>query len=492
MFRTQLNVLKGLDLKVFTGDELDLVHDATLKVLWKTGLQIDTDEAAEIFHSAGCKVEKAEEKNIVKIPPYLVEDCIRWAPRSFVFYGRDPAKDFVVESGRLGFSFFGENVNIIDRESRELRRCTKNDLAEASRLGDYYEEVVPFIHKCMGSLDKMSETQSLHNYHAMVSNSSKHVVQGFITGMSTKKIFEMAAACTGGIENFKKRPIVTNMVCPTSPLILTKNVCDMIIECAKMGTGVIGTTMPLSGVTAPTTMAGSLVIANAESLGILVLSQIINRGVPYMFANYQTIMDLKIGTASLGAPEAGLLAAASAKIAKYYQLPIWCGVGISDSKIPDAQTAYENAINVTMAALGGANVIDCIGGLESGLTFDYAKAVMDIEYARGVKKVLEGIEVSDETLATDVIDQVGHKGDYMIHEHTLRHMRSMSDAKLFDRNLRENWVSESGGKDIVECAYEVAKNVVATHKPAPLPQSVDEEMKSIIEAYEEELSYKNK
>ncbi len=491
MFRGQLEVSKGLDLKVFTADELELVHDATLKVLWKTGLQIDTDEAAEIFHSAGCTVEKTGANHIVKIPPYLVEDCINWVPRSFVFYGRDPAKDFVVESGRLGFSFFGENVNIIDRESRELRRCTKNDLAEASRLGDSIGDVVPFIHKCMGSLDKMAESQSLHNYHAMVSNSTKHVVQGFFSGRNTKKIFEMAAACVGGIENLKKRPIVTNMVCPTSPLILTKNVCDMTVECARMGTGLIGTTMPLSGVTAPATPAGALVIANAELLGVLVLCQIITRGLPYMFANYETILDLKIGTACLGAPEAGLIAAATSKMAKYYHLPMWCGVGISDSKIPDGQAAYENAINATLAALGGANIIDCIGGLESGLTFDYAKAVMDIEYARGVKGIIEGIEVTDETLAVDVIDQVGPSGDFMTHDHTFKYMRSMSRAELFDRNSRDTWMSKTGGKDVAERAYEVAQHVVATHKPTPLPQGVDEEMKAIIEAYEEEFS-KNK
>jgi trimethylamine--corrinoid protein Co-methyltransferase len=491
MFRTQLNVLKGLDLRVLSSDELDLVHDATVKVLWKTGLAVETDEAADIYHSAGCTVERGEKRHIVKIPPYLVEDCIGWAPRSFVFYGRNPAKDFVVESGRLGFSFFGENVNIIDIETRKVRNCTKKDLGDASRLGDYYGDVVPFIHKCMGSLDQMAATHSLHNYHAMVTNSDKHVVQGFFSGRNTKKIFEMAAACCGGMENFKKRPIVTNMVCPTSPLILTKNVCDMTVECARMGTGVIGTTMPLSGVTAPSTPAGALVIANAELLGILVLSQIICRGLPYMFANYQTNLDLKIGTACLGAPEAGLLAAATAQICKYYQLPVWCGVGVSDSKVPEAQAAYENAINATMAALGGASIIDCIGGLESGLTFDYAKAVMDIEYARGVMKVAEGIEVNDETLATEAIDQVGHCGGYLTADHTLRNMRSMFQAQLFDRNSRESWITEAGGKDVTERAYEMARHIVATHEPAPLPPGVDEQMTSIIEEYEKEISRGN-
>ncbi len=207
-----------------------------------------------------------------------------------------------------------------------------------------------------------------------------------------------------------------------------------------------------------------------------------------MFANYGTIVDLKIGAACLGAPEAGLLAAGIAQMAKHYRLPMWCGVGISDSKAPDPQAAYENCMNAMMAALGGANVVDCIGGLEAGLTFDYAKAVMDIENAKGIMKLLGGVEVSDETLALEVIDQVGPKGDYLAQEHTLKHMRSMSQVELFDRNNRDLWMQKLDGKDLVECAYEKARQIISTHKPEPLPRSVDEELEAIIGAYEEELT----
>lgn len=488
MLRTGINLFKGLELKLFTQDELAMIHEATLKVLSKTGLQVESEQAADIFHSAGSVVEKKGSGFLVKIPPHLVNDSISYVPGSFAFYGRDPAKDFVVEAGRIGFSFFGENVNIIDLKTRKLRRCTKNDLAQATLIGDSVGDTVPFIHKCMGSLDQMAETQALHNYQAMVSNSSKHIVQGFINGRNAKKIFEMAAVISGGLENFKKRPIVTNMVCPISPLVLAQDVCDMIVECAQMGAGFIGTTMPLNGVTAPSTPAGALVIVNAELLGILVLSQIITRGLPYMFANYGTIVDLKIGTACLGAPEAGLMAASISQMARYYRLPMWCGVGVSDSKVPDAQAAYENGINALMAALGGANVVDCIGGLESGLTFDYAKAIMDIENARGIMKLLEGVEVSDESLAVETINQVGPKGDYLIQEHTLKNMRNMSQAQLFDRNSREVWERQSGGMNLTERAYAEAERIISTHKPALLAQNVSEEITAIIDAYEDELS----
>jgi trimethylamine---corrinoid protein Co-methyltransferase len=479
--------LSGLKLKVFSNDELNLIHEATLRVLWRTGLQVESEEAVDIYHDAGCEVVRTSSGGRVKIPPYLVNDAIASVPGSFVFYGRDPAKDFKLEPGRVGFSFFGENVNIIDLNTRQLRRCTKKDLGEATRLGDSVGPVVPFIHKCMGSLDQMPATQALHNYHAMVANSDKHIVQGFINGRNAAKIIEMGAACSGSMENFKKRPIVTNMVCPTSPLVYSKDVCDMILECAGAGVGFIGTTMPLSGVTAPTTTAGSLLIVNAELLGILVLAQIIRKGLPYMFANYGTIVDLKIGTACLGAPEAGLLAASITKMARYYGIPMWCGVGVSDSKIPDSQAAYENCINAVMAALGGANVVDCIGGFEAGLTFDYAKAVMDIENAGMIIKLLEGVEISEEALALDTIEAVGPGGDYLSSEHTLRHMRSMSSTKLFDRNSRDLWARTADNRNISELAYEKAAAIIAGHQPAQLQPALAEELETIINDYEGHL-----
>lgn len=479
--------LNGLKLKVFSDDELNIIHEATLRVLWRTGIQVESEEAVGIYHDAGCEVTRTGSGGRVKIPPYLVNDAIAAVPGSFVFYGRDPDKDFRLEPGRVGFSFFGENVNIIDLKTRRRRRCTKQDLGEATRLADSVGSVVPFIHKCMGSLDQMPATQALHNYHAMVTNSDKHIVQGFINGRNAVKIIEMGAACAGSMENFKKRPLVTNMVCPTSPLVYSKDVCDMVLECAGAGVGFIGTTMPLSGVTAPTTTAGSLLIVNAELLGILVLAQIVRKGLPYMFANYGTIVDLKIGTACLGAPEAGLLAAAISKMAGFYGLPMWCGVGISDSKLPDAQAAYENCINAMMAALGGANVVDCIGGLEAGLTFDYAKAVMDIENAAMIMKLLEGVEISEESLALSTIEAVGPKGDYLSSEHTLRHMRSMSSPQLFDRNSRDLWARTSDSRNITELAYEKAAAIIACHQPAQLHPTLAEELEAIINDYEAQL-----
>lgn len=208
----------------------------------------------------------------------------------------------------------------------------------------------------------------------------------------------MAAACAGGMDKFRERPIVTAFVCPTSPLTLVQNCCDVIVECARGGVGLAIIPMALSGATAPVTLAGTIVQHNAEVLGALILAQLTRRGTPHL-PSCSTIMDLRFTTTAVGAPEYGIISAGLARLARYYRLPSWVGGGHSDSKLPDAQAAYEFSLTAAVAALAGANIVYGAGCLESGLTFDYAKLLMDAEQIRNIFQVLKGIDVSDETIA---------------------------------------------------------------------------------------------
>lgn len=478
--------VNGFGLNVFTEDELDMIHYATLELLWDTGIKVESREAFEIFLGGGAKGEWHGSYGIVKIPSYVVEECIRWAPRTVVFYGRDAEKDYAAEPGRVGFSTFGECVQIIDPETKEVRRSVKSDLAGATLMCDYLDEMV-VVERALCSSDQYPDTQPLHNYEAMVANTSKHCFLGFGSGENAKKIIAMAAACAGGMDKFRERPIVTAFVCPTSPLTLVQNCCDVIVECARGGVGIAIIPMALSGATAPVTLAGTIVQHNAEVLGALILAQLTRRGTPCTYSSCSTIMDLRFTTTAVGAPEYGIISAGLARLARYYRLPSWVGGGHSDSKLPDAQAAYEFSLTAAVAALAGANIVYGAGCLESGLTFDYAKLLMDAEQIRNIFQVLKGIDVSDETIALDVIKAVGPGGEFMTHQHTFRHMKSMSMSVLFDRRNRASWRERTKGKDLTERAYEEARHVLATHKPAPLPAGAAETMRAIIEEYEAEL-----
>jgi len=159
---------------------------------------------------------------------------------------------------------------------------------------------------------------------------------------------------------------------------------------------------------------------------------------------------------------------------------------MTDSKIPDAQAAYESALGALIPALAGANIIFGAGTVNQLLTIDYAKLVMDAEMIRMLTKAVQGIDVTDETLALDVIHDVGPGGEFLTHDHTMAHMREMSRSDLFDWNTREAWI-QAGGKDLVERAYERVRHILENHKPMPLPEGAAATMRSIIEEFEAEL-----
>ena len=338
---------------------------------------------------------------------------------------------------------------------------------------------------CSG--DKNPATQPVHNAEAIFTNTSKPVFIGAVNAENCSKMVEMAAVCVGGMANFKKRPFLNIFVCPTSPLTLGKDCCEVIIEAAKSGAGIAIIPMVLAGATGPVTLAGTLVSHNAEVLSALALAQLTLRGARCVYCSVSTIMDLKLMVGAVGSPEQGLLSAGATKLAQYYRLPSWVGGGISDSKVPDAQAAYEFAINALLGSLAGANIVYGAGALEMGLTQDYAKLMMDVEAIRSLKKVLAGIEITAESLALDIINKVGPGNEFLTHEHTFYHMKEQSQPQLFDRHSREVWLA-AGGKDLTERAYEEAIGILQTHKPKPLPQGASATMRAILENYEEEVN----
>jgi len=478
--------MKGFSLNALSGHSIGLIHQATLDVLDKTGITVESEDAAALFQGSGAGIEKESHGFRVTLPPVLVEDCIRRAPDHVVLYGRDPHHDVSLEEGCPCFTLFGENVNLIDLNSLKNRSCTKKDLGQATRVADALDEIA-VVEKCMGSHDKPAEVQSLHNYEAMVSNTGKHVLHGFFSTENSKKIVDMAAACVGGMDIFKKRPCVTAVVCPTSPLTLVQQCCDVIIATAGLGAGICAVTMPLSGTTSPATLAGTLVMQNAELLSALVLTQLAAKHTAFIYGSCATIMDLKIGNPAMGAPESGILNVATAKLAQYYKLPSWCGSGISSSKLPDAQAAYEFALNTSAAFFAGANLLFSCGGIEYGLTFDYAKLLMDTEHIRNLNTVAGGLEISENTLAMEAIGSVGPGGEFLTHQHTLDHMRGMSSSNLFDRWDRNTWEERTGAGTLTERSYAKARQILETHQPLPLPEGAAEYMRSVIRESEAKL-----
>jgi len=310
----------GFRLEVFTDDELREIHLATLEVLSRTGFFVEDEEALQIFEDGGADVDR--ERRVVCLPEQVVEGAIRSAPAKVVLCGRTPDHDVVLEDGRVGFTNFGEGIQVVDPYTGELHESRKADVADCTRLLDALPEI-DVVERPLGAHDAPAETAALHNAEAIFSNTTKHVTIGPLTGFCARKTIEMAAAIAGGRDKLRKRPLITFLTCPVSPLKLVADACRIIIEGARAGVPVNVLSMAMAGASAPVSLAGALVTHNAEVLAGITLAQLAASGAPVIYGSSTTAMDLRYASASVGSPECAMIGAGVACLARFYLLPSW-------------------------------------------------------------------------------------------------------------------------------------------------------------------------
>ena len=317
--RAPYSQLSGLGLNMFTDDELAELHRATMDILENAGIMVMNDEAREIFYSHGCRVDK--KTGIVKIPHYLVEEAIRSAPSKLLLGARDPKYDFVMEGTRVGNTTFGVGIKVLDLETSKVRESTNKDLADSAILADATEGV-DVLTIPMTPRDMPLEVQAEYSTETCLNNCSKHFCHGEVLSTdAVRRFYEMGVAVAGGEEEMRRRPPCSLIICPVSPMQLSPECCEVIIETAKLGVVCNILSMALSGATAPVTNAGTLIVHNSEVLGGITLSQLTNKGAPVIYGSSTTMLDLTLATAPVGAPEMGMLSAAVTKLAQYYNLP---------------------------------------------------------------------------------------------------------------------------------------------------------------------------
>jgi trimethylamine--corrinoid protein Co-methyltransferase len=305
---------------MFTDDELQQIHLATLEVLWRTGVHISNPEAQKVYADAGCTVDRTG--NVVKIPPYVVEEAISSAPSTLLLAGRNPKNDVILDGSRVSYTTFGVGVRINDIETGAYRDTCKQDIADTALVADALAHVDVYCHAVTAGHSVPQAAVDLHEAEAFLNNTSKHCQHVDLTsGFNAQKYIDMAALIAGGKDKLRERPIVSALICPQSPLSLHDICCDIIMTFAHNGIPCNVLSMAMSGGTAPVTMAGTLVVHNSEVLAGIVLSQAAQKGAPVMYGSSTTTFDLMHATAPVGSPELGICSAGVASLAQYYKLP---------------------------------------------------------------------------------------------------------------------------------------------------------------------------
>lgn len=453
-------------LQVLNENQLKEIHLATLELLRRTGVEVENAEIRQRMAEAGCWVNG----NRVRIPSDLVEWAIRVAPSGVTLCRRDGQPALRLE-GRKGYYGTGSDTPfVIDVESGERRSARLADVENVARLVDGLENIEFLM--CMGIASDVPEMLSdLYHFKAMVEHTQKPLVYTAWNRENLEDIVAMAEAVAGGAEAFRRNPFCALYTEPISPLVHAEESCQKLLFMAEKGLPVVYTPGMQIGGTAPVTVAGALVQANAEQLSGLVICQLIRKGTPVICGGGVLFMDMARGLISYAAPEFMLAMNGLSDLCHYYDLPIFSFAGCSDAKIFDQQAAAEGALWMMVAALSGGNLIHDVGYLEGGLTASYQMIVAMDEVAGLVRRFMQGIEISQETLALPVIDKVGPGGHFIAEDHTFNHFRQNWVPQLMDRTTFGDW-SKAGSKTLGQRAAEQVQSILKEHEVPALEPGV--------------------
>jgi len=463
-------------------DDMKAIHNASLEVLEKTGVKVMSDKVLDVLKRCGAKVDYGEkhatihgnlvEEALKRAPGNLVEEALKRAPKTITYAARNPKYDFVLNKQEPHFCVEGMPPFVLDAETGKRRNSTTEDVASFSVVADYLDHV-DLIWPAVVTTEVPGPMQCLTEFITAARHTAKHVEHEALNARDAQYQIEIASAIVGGREELKKRPIISAVACTISPLTYDGGISEGAMEYGEAGIPVVVMPMPMVGATGPATLAGAMVVNNAEFLGNLVILEFANPGAPVVYSAGVGTVDFKTGS-EIVSPEGSLMHLGLSQLTHYY------------SKLLDTQAGYERARTILTHILTAPDIALGLGGLERALLMSQEVLVIDNEIIDYALKFMQGFEVNDETLAVDVINRVGPGGIFLGEKHTLEHFRERWMSRLSDIDSFETW-QKKGSKSIGEVAREKVKEILATHKPETIPENVEKEISRILRRAEAEL-----
>lgn len=464
--------LEGGQYRPLDANQVEQIHAASLRILQQTGIQVENSQALELFESSGAVIDGTR----VRLSQSIIEDAIDRAPSQFLLAGRDPKHDLELGSKRVYTGTGGSALQVLDLTTGAVRGALLEDVGLMARVVD----ALDYIHFYLIPIyptDLPMETVEINKCYRALANTTKHVQAGAYSLEGVRGVVEMGKHVAGSPASLRERPLISFITSwVISPLQFESTVTSLLLEVCQERLPVVLSAAPIAGLTAPVTLAGMLAQSNAEQLAGLVLTQLAQPGTPVLMGSIPATADMFSGKFLAGSVEFGLTNAAIAQLAQHYQIPNYNSAGLTESKVPDIQAGIEKAQSTMQVALAGSNFIHHAAGmLEDMSTVAYEQFVIDNETLGMTMRALEGIEVSDEALALDVIDRVGPGGNYLLEDHTVEHLRGeyYFPSAVIDRHSRVEWEAQ-GSHDARARARVIARQILTTHRPEPLPAEVDD------------------
>ena len=456
---------------LLTPEQVERVHEASLEILEQIGLLVRNEKARAIFARHGCNVDS--ETQIVKFPHAVVEESRKAVPPTFTFRGRDPQYDKTIPGDGPIVVTASSAPDIIDPVTGQERRARSDDIARIAHVVNELPGHDVFSTSTLAD-DAPPGHFTLARVYPAVKNCLKPVRSTCKDEQDAQTVLRFCCEVAGNEAAFREHPFVTFHFCPVvSPLTMDVSSTEMVIFFSERGLPVYGSYVPNAGLTSPMTLAGTVAQCNAEYLAAVTLAEMVLPGTPQIYATLPTVGDMRTGAYASGGIECGMLHIACAQMARFYNVPYGGYIGLTNSKINDAQSGFETGMSAVAGVLSGMDMLNMGGLLDALKAFDFAKLAIDDEIALMLKRIKRGLEFSEENLSLDVIAETGPGGTFMTHKQTRKLMKTVALLpKIADRDPRDVWVKK-GALDSHARAMQRVREILTRDNPAVFSPDVD-------------------
>jgi len=452
--------------------ECEQIHLASLEILQRVGLDVHDEKALQVLVKGGAQADGIR----VRVPEFMVSRALAVTPHRMTLYDRNG--QVAMRAGGYNTYYGGGSdcLNILDHRTGQRRKPTLEDVRQAIVLQDALPEI-DFVMSAVLPEDVDQRIYDRYQMEVMLNNTTKPIV--FVTPdfEGCVAAVEMCEAVAGSAEAFQRRPFATCYINVTSGMIMNAEALQKCMYLAEKGLPLLWIPLNAGGVNSPVTTAGCMASMNAGILLGIVLAQLVREGTPVGVPgwnggpyNLQTMVGNYVLADEQGVPTS---------MGKYYDLPVFGLGGSTDSKALDQQAGFEATISLMSALLHGANIVHDVAFMDAGMQGSFQQFVLCNDYLGFIRAMTRGVEVNEETLALDVIDQLGPTGNYLEHEHTIRHYREPFYSKLADKSPFAVW-QKKGSTTMEARAAKQVDAILAKHKPEPLPANVQEAIRTIV------------
>jgi trimethylamine--corrinoid protein Co-methyltransferase len=429
----------------------DAVHRATLELLEGTGVEVQNEEALALLAAAGARIEGTR----VRIPGALVDDALAAAPRNIALTSRGPAPGLELSAGPVYYGTGSDCIYVHGPGARDRRQGALDDVEQMAALQEKLGNI-DFVLSMVHPHELPADVAPVAQFAAMLRGTSKPLIMVPEDARHLEAFSEMAAACGA-------RDSWAIYAMPTPPLTHGKESADRLTGCARLGIPMIYASAFLPGATAPASVAGCVVLANAEVLSGLAIAQLAAPGAPFVYGVSQGWMEPRSGHIVYCSPEEMAAQQGSADLARHYGLPSFGGGGCSDSLLLDEQWAFETGMTLLTAAQSGVTLLHDIGYVASGTGSSYETMVVADELVGWVKAYLNGVTIDEESLAVAEIAAVGPGGTHLGRKYSRRHLREFFRPRLTSQDSFESWQA-AGAPSLLDRAAERTRELRAADR----------------------------